>query len=249
MQIAVISDLHANKVALDAVLEQLAKLSFERLICLGDLVGYGAEPQAVIQRVRAVADVVVKGNHDRDTVQPQPTTGTHSLARLTQEWTRQQLDRASLDYLAQLPHRAIEPYGLIAVHGCYLNDDHTTGYVTSTMVPENLQAVARRPEWPKLALCGHTHVPMCGWLRGDDHVERPGVGEVVWPPNPDAVLINPGAVGQPRDGDPRAAFALIDLARRAVNFYRVPYDLERAAQTILAAGLPPALADRLHRGI
>lgn len=248
MRIAVFSDVHGNLPALEAVLEEIERLAPDRILCLGDLVGYGAEPAACIRTVRAAADVVILGNHDRDTLSAQAAPGTHSLARLTQAWTREQLTPEDLFYLESLPHRVLEPCGLVAVHGCYLNDVHVTGYVTSTMLPDNLEAVAAREGWPRVALCGHTHTPLCGWLLGSDCLEPKIRGRLTWPARARAVLVNPGAVGQPRDGDPRAAFALLDLARRSVEIHRVPYDVDRAVAALRHAGLPASLGERLREG-
>jgi diadenosine tetraphosphatase ApaH/serine/threonine PP2A family protein phosphatase len=248
MKIAVFSDVHANLPALEAVLEAIDQLAPDRILCLGDLVGYGAEPAACIRTVRAAADVVLLGNHDRDSLAAQAAQGTNSLARLTQAWTREQLGPEELAYLEALPSKTLEPYGVVAVHGCYLNDVHVTGYVTSTMLPDNLQAVAAREGWPRIALCGHTHLPLCGWLLGNDTLEPKIRGRLVWPAKARAVLINPGAVGQPRDGDPRAAFALLDLERRTVEIHRVRYDIDRAAEAIQKAGLPASLGERLREG-
>lgn len=248
MRIAVFSDAHGNLPALEAVLEAIEKLAPDRILCLGDLVGYGAEPEACIRTVRAAADVVILGNHDRDTLTAVPAPGTNSLARLTQVWTRGQLGAEDLAYLEALPNRVLEPYGLVAVHGCYLNDVHVTGYVTSTMLPYNLEAVAAREDWPRIALCGHTHLPLCGWLLGSDCLEPKIRGRLTWPAKARAVLVNPGSVGQPRDGTPQAAFAFLDLARRTVEIHRVAYDVDRAVEAIQRVGLPAPLGERLREG-
>ncbi len=248
MRLAVFSDVHGNLPALEAALDAIRRLQPDRVLCLGDLVGYGAEPAACLRAVRAVADVVVLGNHDRDSLLSEPAPGTNASARITQEWTREQLGPEDRAYLATLPNRVLEPYGVVAVHGCYLNDIHVTGYVTSTMLEENLEAVAAREGWPRVALCGHTHRPLYGWLDGATCQEPRLEGRLTWPAKARAVLLNPGAVGQPRDGDPRAAFALLDLARRTVEIHRVPYDIDRAAAAIRAAGLPAPLAERLYEG-
>ncbi len=249
MRLALIADVHANLPALEAVLEALSGLRFDRLLCLGDLVGYNAQPSECVARVRAAAHDTVAGNHDVDVTLARPAAGTNAAARVAQEWTRARLAPDDLAWLAALPRIVTLPGRAVAVHGCYLNDTHVSGYVTGTMLEANLLAVESKPAWPRVAFCGHTHVPMCGWLEAGGAVEARLDGQTVrWPENARAVLVNPGAVGQPRDGDPRAAFALIDLEARALELRRAAYDVERAARAVVDAGLPVELAERLREG-
>lgn len=248
MRLAVIADVHANLPALEAVLEDVARSAGGApLLCLGDLVGYNAEPLACLRALQAAGALVVAGNHDVDVLREGSGAGTNAEARLAQDWTRAQLGAEERRYLAGLPNLLLRAEW-VAVHGCYLNTLHYSGYVTSTMLPDNLAAVAARRDWPRLALCGHTHLAMCGWLTEDGCGEAPPSGIQRWPAEARAVLVNPGAVGQPRDGDPRAAWALLDLEAREVALRRVPYDLERTARAIHAAGLPEGLAQRLREG-
>jgi len=248
-RIAVIADVHANATALASVLDSIRGVGAQGLVCLGDVVGYNAEPEECVRLLRAHADLTVVGNHDLGALGMDSIQGTSTPARAVQAWTHQRLDESSRDWLAALPARAIVGGEIVAVHGCYMNDLHYTGYVTSTMLPSNLEAIASRPEWPVVALCGHTHAPMCGWLRGDVCDEPPLDDKgVSWPADADAVLLNPGSVGQPRDGDPRAAWLLLDLAARRAQLFRVPYDVESAAGAIADAGLPLEHASRLREG-
>lgn len=249
VRLAVFADPHANLPALEAVLEAIACLGADHVVCLGDLVGYNAQPSECITRIRAVADVVVAGNHDMDCVRGETTQGTTSAARSVQRWTREQLSALEMDYLRNLPRRLDDPSGFTAVHGCFLNTTYCTGYVTSTMLEANLEKIAARAEGPSIGLCGHTHIPLCGWLETggvatEAHLDR----TVRWPPGARAVLLNPGSVGQPRDGDPRASFALLDLEARSIELRRVGYDIEAAVGALLDAGLPPELGDRLKEG-
>jgi diadenosine tetraphosphatase ApaH/serine/threonine PP2A family protein phosphatase len=191
--------------------------------------------------------VVVAGNHDWDSGNDPP--GTSPEARMSQEWTRAQLTVEERRYLRTLPNRVVEAGGFVAVHGCYLTETSVTGYVTSTMLGPNLRVVAAKREWPALGLCGHTHTPLCGWLDGGDAVGESHLLEpLFWPASAEAVLINPGSVGQPRDRDPRAAFAVVDPDMRRVEVRRVPYDVEAATRAVLEAGLPESLAQRLAEG-
>ncbi len=248
MRIAVLADLHANLPALGAVLSAIRRAQPDCIVCLGDIVGYGAEPEACIEMMRSISATTVLGNHDADVVNHTEAPGTNPQARLLHQWTRSQLSASAIAYLRSLPPVKIEAGEFIAVHGCYLNETHVTGYVTSTMLEANLRAIATRPEWPRLALCGHTHAPLCGWLEGEHCTERNLQEAVYWPKNARAVLLNPGSVGQPRDGDPRASFAVVDTVQRRIEIQRLDYEIERAAQAISAAGLPVSLAERLWQG-
>ncbi len=248
MRVAVIADVHANLPALEAVLEAAAAAGVERVVCLGDIVGYNAEPAACIERLQRAAQVVVAGNHDVDTAHQTHGAGTSAPARRVQDWTRQQLPAEAMTFLAALPTLVVDSAGFVAVHGCFLNSVYYSGYVTGTMLATNLAAVAARSEWPKLALCGHTHIPMCGWLTADGCVEPRFDGLVRWARDAQAVLVNPGSVGQPRDGDPRAAFAVVDLVGQTAEVRRVRYDVDRATRAIREAGLPEQLAERLREG-
>jgi predicted phosphodiesterase len=248
MRLALLADVHANLEALEAVLDAVARAEVDRVVCLGDLVGYNAHPVECIGRVRAAATVVVAGNHDRDTVAEEPALGTSPDAREAQRWTRRCLGPDEISYLRGLPNRHVEPGAFVAVHGCYLNDKHVSGYVTSTMLERNLEAVAARADWPKLALCGHTHAPLAGWLEGDRLVETRLSEPAAWPAEARVVLVNPGSVGQPRDGDPRASYGVVDLEARRVVVERVDYDVDKAARAVVSAGLPEVFARRLLEG-
>jgi len=248
MRLAVVADVHANRHALEAVVAEIELAGAEIAVCLGDVVGYNAEPNECVKLIRESSAVVIAGNHDRNTVSTEPSWGTNTDARRVKEWTRRRLDDDELAYLAGLPSHAVDSRGFVAVHGCYLNGTYVTGYVTSTMLEANLRVIASKKDWPTLAFCGHTHAPLCGWLQENDVQENRLDTPVDWPPGAAAVLINPGSVGQPRDGDPRASFAIVDLDARRVEVRRVTYDVEGAARAILSAGLPPSLAERLREG-
>jgi len=248
MRLAVVADIHANRYALEAVLTAIHAAGADLLVCLGDLVGYNAEPRECLQRIREVSGVVIAGNHDHCTVSQEPDWGTNTAARQAQAWTRAELDADDLAYLGGLRTHTIDSRGFVAAHGCYLNGTYLTGYVTSTMLGANLEAVASKESWPRIAFCGHTHAPLCGWLEGDRVSEDRLAAPLTWPSGARAVLINPGSVGQPRDGDSRAAFAIVELETRRVEVRRVSYDVEGAVRAILNAGLPASLADRLRDG-
>jgi diadenosine tetraphosphatase ApaH/serine/threonine PP2A family protein phosphatase len=246
MRIAVIADVHANVSALEAVLGAIEARSVDQIVCLGDLVGYNAEPARAVAMVDEACDVIVAGNHDRDCLHT-AQEGTHKTARVALDWTRQQLGPREREILAALPPLAVTEH-YVAAHGSYLSEIYVSGYVTSTMLEKNLIAIDARSGWPTVALCGHTHVPMLGWWDGQTVHESRISSPEEWPARARSVLVNPGSVGQPRDGDPRAAFAVIDFDARRVESVRVPYDIDRACTEIERAGLPTSLAERLREG-
>lgn len=246
MRVAVIADVHANAVALDAVLAAIDRADVQVVACLGDLVGYHAQPVETIARIRTTAEVVVAGNHDRE-VASGATAGTSAAARRALGWTHEQLSASDLAYLAGLPSHVVTTE-FVAAHGSYLSDLYVSGYVTSTMLADNLCAIAARPGWPRLALCGHTHQPMIGWIAGAELHESVVATTERWPADVSVVLANPGSVGQPRDGDPRASWGLLDLEASSFTVHRTPYDIDAACAAIARAGLPLELAARLREG-
>ncbi len=245
MRIAILSDIHANREAFEACLEDAGRRAAQRLVLLGDIVGYGAEPGWAIARVRALAEagaIVVKGNHDEAAVADHGGMG--SLAAASAAWTRGALDAEEKRFLDLLPME-VEEEDRLYVHA---NAEHPTlwRYVRDAEdARRSLDAVRAR-----VVLCGHTHVPrLYGLTAAAKIVAHTPVAGVPVP------LIRPrhwlgvvGAVGQPRDGDPAAAYALLDLDANELTTIRVPYDAAAAAEKVLAAGLPEALATRLLRG-
>jgi diadenosine tetraphosphatase ApaH/serine/threonine PP2A family protein phosphatase len=248
MRLAVIADAHANLPALQSVLQRIETIGVDSILCLGDTVGYNAQPAETLDLVLARCAHVLAGNHDVDIATGREIAGTSATARIVQEWTRDHLDSARLDALRNLPATLDAGDAFIARHGSFLGNDPTNGYVTSTMLDENLRAI-RDAASASVAFCGHTHVPMIGWL-ADDVCFEPRVDgtEHCWPADVEAVLINPGAVGQPRDRNPRAAFAVVDLVRRSVAWHRAPYDIAGATHAIQRSNLPSTLVDRLVEG-
>jgi predicted phosphodiesterase len=248
MRIAVLSDIHSNIWALKAAARRIDELSVDRLLCLGDIVGYNAAPQECLDWIREHDVEAVKGNHDVDVAADEPVLGTSSAARAVQRWTKDKLRQESQEYLASLP-ALIDDSPILAVHGCYLNDDHYYGYVTPTMLRTNIEAVVERGAAPNtIALCGHTHQPLVGWLDRGEVVNPKPLDQVRWPRTADVVLINPGAIGQPRDRDPRACFAVIDTEQCEVRYERVEYPIEEAVARSKEFGLPDGFAERLRAG-
>ena len=243
----ILSDIHGNHEALEAVLED-ARGRYDSILCLGDLVGYGADPNQVAKWVRLNAATVIRGNHDR------ACTGTDLLehfnpaARASAFWTRGALtpdNWSYLEHLARGPLR-VTPEGapdggFDLVHGSPLDEDE---YLVGV---EDVQFLGDFLD-TKLTFFGHTHL-QGGFLLGPQRVKR-FMPDRVLQLEPDYYyLVNPGSVGQPRDGDPRAAYALYSPQDRTVEYGRVPYDIGRAAAKILQAELPESLAMRLFEGI
>jgi diadenosine tetraphosphatase ApaH/serine/threonine PP2A family protein phosphatase len=245
MRYLVISDIHANIEALDQVLASAAEVSHDRILVLGDLVGYGADPNAVVERVRALEpEVVIRGNHDKVASGLESPDGFNAVARSAIRWTYDALTPANREWLATLPSGPVEVDALTTVcHGTPYDED---AYVFDELdVLRSLHASTRR-----LCLYGHTHVQLGFCLEGDRLTlvtddQRP---QTVSLSETARYLVNPGSVGQPRDGDPRAGFAIVDGERQEVTIHRVAYPVEQAQARILAVGLPEVLAHRLALG-
>lgn len=246
MKIAVLTDLHANREAVEAVLAHAIVQGAEGYALMGDFVGYGADPAWVVDRVRAlVADgaVAVQGNHDLATVQG-PSPEMRAEPRQVIEWTRAQLDAAQIEFLSTLPLMHETAQALYVHANAWAPAGW--GYVQSRFdAVRSLHATRSR-----LTFCGHMHEPRLFHLstvgRAGDFVPAPGTPIPLLPQR--QWLVIPGSVGQPRDGDPAACYAMHDDATGSVTFWRVPYDHETAGAKIRAAGLPPALGDRLAHG-
>jgi diadenosine tetraphosphatase ApaH/serine/threonine PP2A family protein phosphatase len=239
----ILSDIHANLEALDAVLASVNG-EWDRLLVLGDLVGYGADPNAVIDRVVSLKPVaVIRGNHDKAACGLDEGENFNQVARFAAAWTMQQLTPANRQYLRELPAGPTVVNDRLEIcHGAPFDEDH---YIFDGVDAERAFASATRP----VCVFGHTHLPVIFASEGTDLA-----GDV---PDDDLrtvsfkggtrYLLNPGSVGQPRDGDPRAAFALYDSGG-TFTFRRVSYDVGEAQRKISAAGLPQSLANRLALG-
>jgi diadenosine tetraphosphatase ApaH/serine/threonine PP2A family protein phosphatase len=246
----VISDIHANLEALEACLD--AAPEYDQVYNLGDIVGYGANPNEVTTRSRELGSIFVRGNHDKACSGISNLDDFNPIAALAALWTREQLTPDHLDFLRELPHGPLEPIENVhLVHGSPRDEDE---YI---LMASDAYMILAQSEVP-LTFFGHTHVQRCFLLESDT-----GTGKSLVPaykslkskqaiklelrPNT-KYMINPGSIGQPRDNDPRAAFLLYDTEENAITFYRVPYDIERAQQKIISAGLPERLATRLAEG-
>jgi diadenosine tetraphosphatase ApaH/serine/threonine PP2A family protein phosphatase len=244
MRYAVLSDIHANIDALECVLADAARHGDLSLILLGDLVGYGAEPNAVVDRLRDVpVAAAIRGNHDRAACGLDDGENFNDVARASAAATVRVLTARNREYLRALPVGPVAFSALTEIcHGTPFDED---AYVFDEMDAAYALRAASRP----LCLFGHTHAPFAARLRGEDleFLEVPP-GRALMADEASRLLVNVGSVGQPRDGDPRAGYGVLDEDARTVTCYRVTYPVERAQERIREAGLPEALARRLSLG-
>jgi diadenosine tetraphosphatase ApaH/serine/threonine PP2A family protein phosphatase len=245
MRYLIISDIHANLEALEAVMAASAEERIDATLVLGDLVGYGADPNAVVARVRAMpATTIIRGNHDKVGAGIDDVEGFNPLAKHAIEWTAAVLTPENRRWLAALPAGPTLVNPVVEIcHGAPFDEDC---YLFDELDVRRALASMQRP----LCLFGHTHVP-AAFRQGPRF-------EIIGPPRGEtfeialegggSYLVNCGAVGQPRDGDPRAAFGVFETEARRLVVRRVPYDVMGAQAKIVGAGLPEVLAQRLAFG-
>jgi diadenosine tetraphosphatase ApaH/serine/threonine PP2A family protein phosphatase len=242
MQVAIVSDIHANRHAFEAALGDIDATAPDEIWCLGDLVGYGAEPDACVDLTMERCSVVLAGNHDLAAIGALPIDEFSAGAAASARWTAQTMSDEHLEIL-----RRLSPLDVEHEVGLYHASprDPVWEYVLSTLLADLCLDAQRH----RVCLVGHSHValaftrtadgPITGELREGGATADLNDGE--W-------LLNPGSVGQPRDGDPRAAWLLLDLEAWTAEWRRVAYDVAGAQAAILAAGLPESLAERLEYG-
>lgn len=250
MRILLLSDIHSNLEALEACLA--AAQEHDRVFNLGDVVGYGASPNEVTVRARSLGDVFVRGNHDKAVSGIDNVESFNPVAGLAALWNRDHLDTENLRWLRELPHGPVtlsDIPGMQFVHGAPDDEDR---YVVNVQDALGTLSTTDTP----VTFFGHTHIQ--GLFR-----MRSGVAEAIYPEyasiakveswsldleSGTSYMINPGSVGQPRDGDWRAGFGVFDTVTRTMTFCRTPYDLRSAQERIFSANLPPRLATRLAAG-
>lgn len=246
MQYLILSDIHANWHALQAVLTE-ATGNFQEIICCGDLVGYNPHPAEVIQWTKANCARVIRGNHDKVVAGIDDLEWFNDIARIAALWTRQRLSAEELEYLRNLTTGPVKLEHFHIWHGSPVDEDE---YVTTAREATPCFSQFELP----LAFFGHTH------LQGGFFFKHRRIGtiaqvsqhhrESVFQLAPDTLyMVNPGSVGQPRDGDPRAAYAIYDSEQTILSLRRVEYPIERVAAEIRTAGLPDVLAFRLFQGL
>lgn len=248
MRFLILADIHSNLQALEAVLER-AGGQFDQVICCGDLVGYGPDPNQVIEAVRQLDPMVmVRGNHDKAAVGLTDLSLFNPLARSAALWTQAQLSEENRRYLQALPRGPAQGSGFTVAHGSLLDEDQYLLHLEDALQSLSLAAHG-------LTFFGHTHVQGgFAWFKEQragllNTGMRKGADESrLALDSENRHLINPGSVGQPRDDDPRAAFAVYDQERALVSYFRVEYPVGRVQQKMRKVGLPSYLADRLGQG-
>jgi predicted phosphodiesterase len=246
MRILVLSDIHANATALDAVLAS-AKDRWDHVVCLGDVVGYGPDPNEVSAKIRELGAQTIRGNHDKAAAGLMATDDFNPIAKAAVDWTRAQLKPELLAWLGALPPGPFATDGIVLIHGAFQDEDEYV-FTPAQALDGLLDSSA------EVTFFGHTH-HQGGFTYQDNNLEvlqiRPRPSEhfaALRIELPRRYLLNPGSIGQPRDGDPRAAFAIADLERHTVEFWRVPYDISAVQERMHAARLPEPLIHRLTVG-
>ena len=246
MRYLILSDIHANATALEAALAA-AEGRWDKIICLGDVVGYGPDPNDVVERVRGIAAHTIRGNHDKAGSGLANADDFNPVARAVALWTRDQLHAENREWLEQLPAGPQSLDGFVIVHGAARDEDEYV-FAPAQAIDSLLDAPAQ------ITFFGHTHL-QGGFTLHDNKVGvlhfKPNAGEMfstLTIEDDTIYLLNPGSVGQPRDGDPRAAFVIADMENKKVEFWRVPYDIEAVQKRMGSSGLPEPLILRLSYG-
>jgi diadenosine tetraphosphatase ApaH/serine/threonine PP2A family protein phosphatase len=241
MRFAILADIHSNLAAFEAVLRDAdSRGGFDKIWCLGDMVGYGPDPNECVERLREFEHVCIAGNHDWAAIGKMDTFEFNPVAAVAAHWTAKVLSDNSKEYLLGLPLTLHED-GFTLAHGS--PREPIWEYLLSTRAAQENFAYFETP----YCLVGHSHIPLIFELQDDEAVYRDlGEGEIK--PAENRMIINPGGVGQPRDGDPRASYAIYDNESLTVSHYRVEYDIEATQKKMAGAGLPEPLIRRLTFG-
>ena len=246
MRILVLSDLHANATAFEAVL-QAAKDRWDNSVCLGDVVGYGPDPNEVTAKLRELGTQTIRGNHDKAISGVMTADDFNPVAKAAVDWTNEHLDPSHLEWLTNLPRGPLTTDGIVLVHGAFQDEDEYV-FTPAQALDGLLESTA------PVTFFGHTH-HQGGFSYLDSKLEvlqiHPRESETsralrIEPPR--RYLLNPGSVGQPRDGDPRAGFAIADIEHQTVEFWRVEYDIAAVQARMRKARLPEVLVQRLSVG-
>jgi predicted phosphodiesterase len=246
MRILVLSDIHANATALKAALDAVAG-RWDTSVCLGDVVGYGPDPHETTARLRELGTETIRGNHDKAVAGLMDTTDFNPVAKAAVDWTRAQLTEDDLEWLSMLPQGPLATDGIVLVHGAFQDEDEYV-FTPAQALDGLLDSTA------EITFFGHTH-HQGGFSYQDTNLEvlqiHPRASESfcalrIQPPR--RYLLNPGSIGQPRDGDPRAGFAIADIEHHVIEFWRVPYDIAAVQARMRAAHLPEPLVQRLTVG-
>ena len=246
MRALVVSDLHANVEALRAVMKRVQRKKYEIVICLGDFVGYGAQPNHVLDAMRTMKGrkMYIRGNHDRVASGLDDANGFNNAAKAAALWTRDHLSAPNRRFLRDLTVGPVIHRGVMLCHGSPYDEDE---YVFNVHHAAQILALF---DGAPIILYGHTHLPAVFSIDAESNVRGFAVREEATVKLEPGLryLINPGSVGQPRDRNPDAACLILDTDKRTVQFLRVPYDIAKTQSTILKAGRPAILAIRLEYG-
>ena len=239
---AVFADVHANMEALEAALADMDALSIQQRVCLGDIVGYAANPAQCVERIRGLGCPVVKGNHDAAAAEDIDLSDMRELAQRGIEFARRKLSTEQRAYLGRLP-RTLSSEGSEFVHASLNKPDEWHYIMREADALAHFAAQVQR-----LSFCGHTHVPMMWHLSNTGNIKTwSGHGRIELPAG-GKTLVNVGSVGQPRDLQPAACYAICDAQAGWIEFRRVDYDIAKARRKILRAKLPRYAAQRLSLG-
>lgn len=246
MRLLILSDIHANLTAFDAALA-VAEGKWDAAVCLGDVVGYGPDPAGVSEKLQTITKDVIRGNHDKAVAGIMSSDDFNPVAKLAVDWTQSQLSPELMAWLAALPQGPKKAEGVVLIHGAYQDEDEyvfTPGQALEGLLDSTTV----------LSFFGHTH-HQGGFSYHQSDIEilqlRPRPMESFYALHLEAgrkYLLNPGSIGQPRDGDPRAAFAIADFDHNIVEFWRVPYDIPDVQSRMYEANLPEPLIHRLTLG-
>ncbi len=240
MKYIILSDIHSNLEAFEAVVDSFAGGDDVKVISVGDTVGYGANPNECVEKIRSLGAVNILGNHDAAVIGKTDIDNFNTYAREAVFWTKEHLDQSGLDYLWGLPLIHEEPLFTV-VHGT-LHDPEEFNYMLSGPAAMHTFEILKK----KICFVGHSHIPGIFIQRDGRPVQSYNTKIKI---EEDAVyIINAGSVGQPRDDDNRACYCVYDADKGEVEFRRVEYDIKAAHDKIIEAGLPPILAERLWAG-
>ena len=241
MKYAIISDIHGNLEALESVLAVIDNMKVDSLLCLGDIVGYGPNPNECVDLIKQRAAVSLAGNHDHAPLGKLDLSYFNPWARTAIEWTAGQLSQASIDFLLGLPLKQ-EVDGFTIVHATPSNPTEWDYIITIGDAVKNFSEFNGQ-----VCFIGHSHVPMIVGVTGKDEYRVIRENPVRMDPEM-RYLINVGSVGQPRDCIPKAAFAIYESDAKSYELFRVDYDIAETQSKIFKSGLPPFLAERLELG-
>jgi len=246
LRLAVISDIHSNLEALKSVLAHIDQESVDAILNLGDIVGYNASPNEVLELLQSRPVWSLAGNHDLALLEVERAEHFNIIAYQALIWAREQVQGQNLEFVRSLPLTR-EGEGFLACHG---TPSSTDAYISFHFQGKRVLTYLKQHSSARVCFFGHTHKRALWYrdVRGKVALREGSSGKIDLDPECH-YLINPGSVGQPRDGNPEAAYAIFDYQEFSIQFKSVPYDIETAQRRILEAGLPPYLAERLAQGV